>query len=220
VTKRCLKEPIPEIFDAAQALDAAASAHLRGEAETAGNLIRQANNPVIRRWTESIWGKRDPMIHVFIVQSNPLPHLLLSERPQPRMPGAAAREEIIGRDGFHCRFCGIPVIPVEIRQFLNRHYPGAATWGRGNVDQHAALQCMWLQFDHLIPNERGGASEIDNVIVTCAPCNFGRMQFTIEEAGLDNPLLRPLEPTWVGYERWDGLTRLLAASHRLRRPPA
>jgi hypothetical protein len=77
------------------------------------------------------------------------------------------------------------------------------------VDQHAALQCMWLQFDHLIPNERGGTSELENVVVTCAPCNFGRMQLTVEEAGLQNPLMRTIAPTWRRFETWDGLTRLL-----------
>ena len=211
MTKRCLSEPIAEIFEAAKALDAAAAAHLQGDVPGAENLLRKADSPVIRCWTESVWGKRDPSIHVFVEQSNPLPHLSTSERPQPRMPGAVTRKEIIRRDGYHCRFCGIPVIPVEVRQLLNRHYPEAATWGPRNVEQHAALQCMWLQFDHLVPNERGGTSDLENVVVTCAPCNFGRMQFTIEELGLDNPLLRPLEPTWIGYEQWDGLTKLLKA---------
>ena len=44
---------------------------------------------------------------------------------------------------------------------------------------------MWLQFDHLLPNQGGGDSKLDNVVVTCAPCNFGRMDHTLEEVGLD-----------------------------------
>src|SRR5215212_3864057 len=99
------------------------------------------------------------------------------------MPIASTRADILKRDGFHCRFCGIPVVPVEVRRLLNRVYPDAARWGGRNADQHAALQCMWLQFDHLIPNERGGTSDLENVVVTCASCNFGRMQLTIEEVG-------------------------------------
>jgi len=134
------------------------------------------------------------------------------------MPDATTRAQILARDGLHCRFCGIPVIPVEARQFLNRAYPEAARWGRRNVDQHAALQCMWLQFDHLIPNERGGTSDLENVIVTCAPCNFGRMQFTIEEAGLDNPLSAPLSATWSRFGTWDGLARLLDSPNQRNRP--
>jgi hypothetical protein len=129
------------------------------------------------------------------------------------MPTSTTRLQILARDGFHCRFCGIPVIPAEVRQLLTGLYPDAAPWGRRNADQHAALQCMWLQFDHLIPNERGGTSDLANVVVTCAPCNFGRMQFTIDEVGLENPMLRPVSSTWRGFDRWDGLTRLLPAHH-------
>jgi 5-methylcytosine-specific restriction endonuclease McrA len=207
--KHCFRDPIPEIFRAAELLNKAASAHLARDAAEAARLIHEADDPLIWRWTESIWGKRDPSIHVFYNQLAPLPHLTVADRRKPRMPDAATRLEVIARDGFHCRFCGIPVIPAQVRQLLNRVYPDAAKWGRRNVDQHAALQCMWLQFDHLIPNERGGTSDLDNVVVTCAPCNFGRMQLTIEEAGLDNPIARPIAASWAGFDSWDGLTRLL-----------
>nr|WP_283938303.1 HNH endonuclease signature motif containing protein [Sphingomonas brevis] len=67
---------------------------------------------------------------------------------------------------------------------------------------------MWLQFDHLIPNQRGGASTLENLIITCAPCNFGRMEQTIEEVGLLNPFNRDIVASWPGFDRWDGLTRL------------
>jgi 5-methylcytosine-specific restriction endonuclease McrA len=211
--RRCFRDPIQEVFRAAELLDRAASAHLSGSSAEAARLIREADDPLIWAWTDSIWGKRNPEVHFFHEQPSPLPHLARSDRPSPRMPDRSTRLSIIARDGFHCRFCGIPVIPVEVRQLLNRAYPEAAKWGRRNVDQHAALQCMWLQFDHLIPNERGGRSDIENVVITCAPCNFGRMQLTIEEAGLENPLVRPVTPTWRGFDRWDGLTRILNRSN-------
>ena len=207
--RRCFREPIRDIFDAAALLDAAANAHLAGDSQQADNLIVLADQPTIAEWTESIWGKRNAGVHVFVVPSSPLPHLPVAKRPQPRMPSLSTKAAILERDGFHCRFCGIPVIPAEVRHLLNRIYPSAARWGRRNVDQHAALQCMWLQWDHLVPNERGGSSDLENVAVTCAPCNFGRMQWTLEEADLINPLTVRPAPSWAGYERWDGLTRLL-----------
>ena len=46
--KRCFREPIPEIFDAARYLDAAVSAHLQGEYEVAGKLFLLANEPKVR----------------------------------------------------------------------------------------------------------------------------------------------------------------------------
>jgi 5-methylcytosine-specific restriction endonuclease McrA len=63
---------------------------------------------------------------------------------------------------------------------------------------------MWLQFDHLLPHQRGGDSSAESVVITCAPCNFGRMDRTLEEVGLDDPRLRPVDPV-----AWNGLTDLL-----------
>ncbi|MCL6741192.1 HNH endonuclease [Sphingomonas sp. RB56-2] len=206
--KRCFKGPIVEIFEAASLLSNAADAHLAGNPDQAATLLVQADLPAISAWTESIWGKSNPEIHWKIAQADPLPFLSQALRPQPRMPGAALQREIIRRDGYHCRFCGIPVVPSKIRQKLARLYPESVRWGRRNHDQHAALQCMWLQFDHLIPNQRGGASTLENLIITCAPCNFGRMEQTIEEVGLLNPFNRDIVASWPGFDRWDGLTRL------------
>jgi 5-methylcytosine-specific restriction endonuclease McrA len=64
---------------------------------------------------------------------------------------------------------------------------------------------MWMQFDHILPHSRGGDNTMDNVVVTCAPCNFGRAERTLEEVGLMDPRQRPPEGT-----SWDGLERMLA----------
>lgn len=121
------------------------------------------------------------------------------------MPTTATRSAVLERDGFHCRFCGLPVIPSLVRQLIRQAYPDALSWGASNASQHAAFQCMWLQFDHILPNSRGGASTCDNIVVTCAPCNFGRMETTLEEAMLANPLSRPTPKKWDGFDAWDGL---------------
>jgi 5-methylcytosine-specific restriction endonuclease McrA len=62
---------------------------------------------------------------------------------------------------------------------------------------------MWVQFDHLLPHCRGGDNSLDNMVITCAPCNFGRMQYTLDEVGLINPLTRePVRTSWDGLERF------------------
>lgn len=109
------------------------------------------------------------------------------------------------RDGYHCRFCGIPLIRKEIRAQLATLYPQALSWGRTNIEQHAAFQAMWAQYDHILPHARGGNNDIDNLVVTCAPCNFGRMNFTLDEVGLLDP--RKCEPY---QSKWDGLEQLLS----------
>ena len=60
---------------------------------------------------------------------------------------------------------------------------------------------MWLQFDHLVPHSRGGTSQLSNVLITCAPCNYGRFHYTIEELDLINPFCRqPVKTDWNGLE--------------------
>ncbi len=201
--RACFRDPIPEIFDAARYLDAAISAHLAGNHEIAAELIKMADIPVIREWTESIWGKNSPYVN--FRESNNAPQILPKEqRIEVRMPNRIEKQLLHERDGYHCRFCGIPVIRKEMRVAINKLYPNELEWGRENMEQHSAFQAMWLQYDHVLPHARGGDNNIDNVVITCAPCNFGRMDYLMEEVGVADP--REREPV---MSTWDGLERLL-----------
>ena len=204
-----LRAPIPEIALAAEYLDAAISAHMAGDAGRASDLIRAANIPVIRDWVESLWGKASPYVQFRHVPDTPLT-LSRAERVVLRMPSSAQKRALHTRDGYHCRFCGIPVIRTEIRNRLRKLYPYALPWpSNSNKLQHPAFQAMWAQYDHVIPHARGGTNELENMLVTCAPCNFARMNYTLEEVGLADPRLR--EPV---RSSWDGLERLLKAERK------
>lgn len=197
----CFRDPIPDIMDAAHYLDAAISAYTVGHLNIAENLIRLADMPSIRKWTESIWGKDSPY-----VQYRPIPYLSLPKenREKLRMPTLAEKHKLHLRDGYHCRFCGIPVIRKEVRTRITKAFPDILLWGKQNIEQHAALQAMWAQYDHVLPHSKGGSNALDNIVVTCAPCNFGRMSYILEEVGLSDPRLR--EPI---SSKWDGLERIL-----------
>ena len=93
---------------------------------------------------------------------------------------------------------------LGLHQLLKTLYPQVMQWGRKNIEQHAAFQAMWLQYDHVLPHSRGGNNDLDNIVITCAPCNFGRMDRLLEEVGLQDP--RNREPV---RSNWDGLERLL-----------
>ena len=71
IDRLCLRQPIPEIADAARYFDAAVSAHLAGHHQLADSLIRLANMPVIREWTESLWGTASPYVQRRIVADAP-----------------------------------------------------------------------------------------------------------------------------------------------------
>jgi len=56
---RCLREPIDEIFAAAQELDTAVTAHSAGDHLTAAAIIR-ATNTALREYVESKFTARHP----------------------------------------------------------------------------------------------------------------------------------------------------------------
>lgn len=201
VLRRCLRPPIPEIADAANLLDEAVTAHLAGRSAVAEELFRRVDLPVLREWTESLWGANSPHVKPRSMP-NAAPHLPKDQRVPLRMPNTAEKRLLHERDGYHCRFCGIPVIRMEIRKRIRQAYPNALSWGSTNVTQHAAFQLMWLQYDHVLPHARGGNNDLDNIVITCAPCNYGRMNWTLEEVGLLDPRTQA-----IARSDWDGLER-------------
>lgn len=200
--RTCLRDPIPELLDAARALDEAVSAHLTGDLVSADRLIRNADIPAVFSWSESLWGKGGPWTRPLPVAS-PTPFVPDELRAKPRMPGKATKAALIARDGYHCRFCGIPVVRTEIISAIRKAYPEAARWGNRNAEQHSGLQALMLHYDHILPHARGGTSDFSNMLITCAPCNCGRSNLTLEEVGLADPFLRdPVRSAWDGLERF------------------
>ena len=210
--RRCLRKPIPEIFHAAFLLDRAVGAHLAGDHSSAAELIRSANMPTVRAWTESLWGSatanpdQPKYLRPRMIPDAPL-KLPKEDRIAVRMPTLEERRRIIDHYGRNCVFCGIPLVSKEIQIAIKIVYPEALPWGGTNPDQHAAFQCLWMQFDHVLPHSHGGDNSIENVVVTCAPCNYGRGDRTLNEVGLIDPRTAPIYKT-----SWDGLERFSSKS--------
>src|SRR6266853_1002381 len=100
--RACLRDPIPELADAARYLDAAVSAHLAGRPDLAEGLIHLADMPAIREWTESIWGRNSAYVQYRVVSgSQPSPSR--ENRVKVRMPTFAEKHNLLLRDGYHCR---------------------------------------------------------------------------------------------------------------------
>jgi 5-methylcytosine-specific restriction endonuclease McrA len=199
----CLREPIPEIEIAAGRLNDAVSAHLLGKRAIADDLLRQANDKIVWDWLDSVWGKeteynrpRRKLDHI--------PALRKEERSVPRDATRETKRLIHQRDGYYCRFCKIPVIRGELRSAIKKEYPDAVPWEGTNATQHAAFQCMWAQYDHILPHARGGQSNFDNVYLTCAACNYGRGNYLLEEFDIVHPSLHaPRQGDWDGLERFN-----------------
>lgn len=206
--RNCFRDPISEIAEAAQYLGAAVSAHLAGDFQRTERLIKCADIPAIRDWVESILGKKSRYVRVNLTLQTKTP---LSARIRTRMPNALEKRLLHERDGYQCRFCGIPVIRSETRNRIKRCYPNALGWGKRNIQRHAAFFAMWVQYDHLLPHAKGGTNLLDNIVVACTACNYGRGGYTLDEVGLANPFIRP-----VSHSTWDGLECFTQA----RSPPA
>jgi hypothetical protein len=142
ISRPFLREPIGQIAQAAQHLDEAVSAHLNGNSSLAEELIRRADMPEVREWCESLWGKDSRYVQYVPVVDAPS-SIAKELRKKPRMPLTSTKSALLLRDGYRCRFCGIPVIRSEVRRRIVKSYPKLEIWGRTNQSQHAAFQTMW-----------------------------------------------------------------------------
>lgn len=207
--RRCLLEPIPAIYLAQDLLNEAAKCHVYGgdlNKKRAAEAIKEADLPEIAEWMESIWGAFSPPIHrrwvKEIKETDKVPDSARAKQYIPKK----LRDKLVERDGYHCRWCGIPVISVKARDHLKIKYPEVFRWGPANADKHAAFQAMKLSEDHIIPRSRGGQNLMENLVVSCSPCNAGREAFLPEEMCLVHPI--PEQGPWIKSD-WDGLTRVL-----------
>ncbi len=208
--RECLRNPIPETFEAAMLLDRAVAHHLAGNCNEAARLIRQADTEDIRAFTESLWGSKttnpDQPKYIRWRYVSGLPGPAVEDLERKRKPNPSDEEAIVTRWGRRCVHCGVPLIRSAVPKALQAACQDLRIWcpGNKNAEQHAAFQSMWLQFDHVVPHSSGGRTEIGNVVVTCAPCNYGKGESMLEELGLIDPRSRPGVRT-----SWDGLERLL-----------
>lgn len=181
--------------------------HNLGERDGAAQLFRNSDFEQIGAWFRSVVGPHNPLIHGVLPKVLDPPALPVADRLQPRMPTTDTKRKVLARDGMHCRFCDAPVIPKEVIRAIARVYPEDARWSDIASEQHRMFQAMSLQYDHVLPHARGGDSGPGNVVITCAVCNYGRMSYTVQEAGLLDPRTQPIK-----VSAWDGLASFLRSA--------
>lgn len=68
------------------------------------------------------------------------------------------RFEILRRDGFACRYCGLsPLNDVKVK----------------------------LHIDHITPVSKGGLDNIENLIASCSHCNAGKIDILLSESEIN-----------------------------------
>jgi 5-methylcytosine-specific restriction endonuclease McrA len=103
------------------------------------------------------------------------------------MPSRREQASIFARDGWPCRFCGTKVICKLARSVITRAFAIEANWTSAELQQHSALYALASSLDHVIPHGRRGKNEHQNYVTACYCCQFGRGEWTIEEAELEDP---------------------------------
>lgn len=173
---------------------------MRGERDAAEELFRQADDKIVWDWLDSVWGKETVHNRPRRTLNDP-PALPKDQRAKPRDATDETKRLVHQRDGYYCRFCKMPVIRAKVRAAIRREYLKAVPWERTNATQHAVFQCMWAQYDHILPHARGGRSDLENVYLTCAACNYGRGNYLLGDFDLLHPRFHsPRQGGWEGLE--------------------
>ena len=103
--RRCLREPIPEIYLAQRHLIKAADCHCQqnGDRKTAEESIRKADKPEIVEWMDSIWGPWNPPVHRRLIKNIKESNCVSESAKASKYIPAAIKRSVIKRDQYHCR---------------------------------------------------------------------------------------------------------------------
>jgi hypothetical protein len=111
------------------------------------------------------------------------------------------------RDRYRCRYCSCRVVPgVVLKAFSNVIGVDAFGVSGRRPQRHGAAVAFKACADHVLPHFLGGRTNPDNLVTACWGCNFGKNYYTVEEIGIENPLLRAPQVT----SDWDGLMSVVA----------
>ena len=116
--------------------------------------------------------------------------------------------EIFSRDNYRCRYCESKVIPKSVfkrvQGILGQDPSGFdyVPLGQTNMTRSGFYLMFAATLDHVIPWSLGGRTEASNLVTCCWSCNYGKMNYTLEQLGLNNPFEREphSDTTWKGLE--------------------
>ena len=133
----------------------------------------------------------------------PLSHYPKMKKVDKRMPPAAVVREVYERDFWACRWCNTPIIADKPIKAMHKLFPLTFEKGNTNDSMHGLMLSSRVSLDHVRPHSFGGTNEIENLVTSCWPCQFGRGNDLIERLGLSDPRNRePIPSDWDGCSRF------------------
>jgi hypothetical protein len=146
--------PISEPASAADRLDRAAEAVLRGAMDAARALIAACDLPALNTCRALIVEGAKPDIRRYrSIPDAPSRH----RGAAARMPSRRTALDIFRRDGGCCRFCGIRILARDAIRLLDSLFPGQLRRkAKPCRNRKAAFFVLASSFDHILPHSRGG----------------------------------------------------------------
>lgn len=131
----------------------------------------------------------------------PEPEPISEDSRDPLKAPKKYQNEVFKRDSYHCRYCGTKLISQKLmKSFIKALDSDKFKKGRRNITTHGIIHVTWPVADHVDPWNMGGKTNPENLVASCAPCNYGKDGYTCGQMGISNPCDRP--PITDG---WDGL---------------
>lgn len=185
-------------------LEKAINAAITGERDYALQHLAESRHLEIREWFINSAQVAGHQRHAELGRPDADEPLIPKSMQDTRRVTVALARSVLERDGYLCRYCGIPVMfTAEARKlevlFGVEHF----RLSKSNRIAHGTLRAFYNSFDHVLPLSRGGTTSLDNLVTACYPCNFGKDNFTLKQLGL-------LPPGSARSEDWhDGFVSVL-----------
>jgi 5-methylcytosine-specific restriction endonuclease McrA len=119
-----------------------------------------------------------------------------------RMPSLRIRNEVFVRDGYVCQYCTLPVVNTRVFHEFSKSV-GVQTFSSEKSDTRANGVVLGFSatIDHVDPFSSGGDSDLSNLVTTCWGCNFGKLNYSIDNLGINDPRNFPKKVNFT----WNGL---------------
>ncbi len=136
------------------------------------------------------------------ILSKPLPATVPMEKRYPVRSPSKLQNAVFDRDRYHCRYCSNRLVSQDLIEKLIRRLDNPVfVRGKTNATSHAIIHLCWPVADHIVPWNYGGETTLDNLVSSCASCNYGKAGYTIEQLGISDPFATPvINDGWNGLE--------------------
>ena len=175
----------------------------------AQQLIQQMSDVEMRTWFDALAQNAGA---VRLEMLNRKPNKSVGKSSEDR-PTKKREMQIIREQGFHCRYCGIRLVPNKQLKNLQdlvgyETLPNRSKKKKrmSTIDIHGIWILTRATVDHVEPMAMGGLdiNRDENLAACCWSCNYAKSWYTIEDLEIDNPMCRPARHT-----DWLGLTDIL-----------